>query len=60
MSDDTVKLVPVNEDGDVRCDGCECVFAIIFHLSPDTIDGPEYCPFCGYEIERSGKSHEQQ
>ena len=33
-----------------HCDGCDMNFMLIWERNP-VYDGPEYCPFCGEEIE---------
>jgi hypothetical protein len=36
---------------DIICPECEAQFTVIWQNSIDTQDGPQYCPFCGAEMD---------
>lgn len=38
-------------DDDVRCPECDAVFMVVWHNSLDTYGGPQFCPFCGEEMD---------
>lgn len=42
----------------VRCPGCDCCFYVVWARNP-MYPGPEYCPFCGDEIDYAELWREQ-
>ena len=41
----------MNEDNYVKCRECDAVFMIVWNLSWETDGGPDFCPFCGTEMD---------
>jgi uncharacterized Zn-finger protein len=38
---------------DVECPVCSARYTVIWSYSLDTLNGPEFCPFCGAEWDYS-------
>ena len=37
---------------ELQCSECEVIFSVVFRRALD-VEGIEFCPFCGSEIERN-------
>ena len=42
----------------LRCPACDERFYVVWQRSATTGDGPEYCPFCGEEVDYSEMEEE--
>lgn len=50
MPDDESMFSDFLEPVSIQCPECDVWFYVVWHLDP-VAQGPEYCPFCGSEID---------
>lgn len=39
-----------NEPEYITCPDCDAVFCVVWNNMPETQGGPDYCPFCGTQL----------